>query len=83
MNSTAEGLGPGSLPNSPDFRDFTPDDESELAAPPIPQEQAPVPDMLKAVGVEAPAKTASLLNSVELRNACPPIEDQKREKEAG
>ena len=76
LNQTPEGLGLGWLPDLPDFRDFTPDDEPELAGTPSRQEQPPVPEMLQAVGV-AETETASLPSSVDLRGSFPPIEDQE------
>ena len=62
MNKVIERLGMGWLPDYPDFRDYTPEHKTIEA-------------MLKKAKVEEPAKV-NLPVSVDLREWCPPIENQ-------
>jgi C1A family cysteine protease len=60
MENTINGYGMGWLPDRPDFRDLVP-------------EKAEVSDLISMTGV---ARTEGLAKSIDLREWCPPVEDQ-------
>jgi len=71
----AETLGMGWLPDYPDFRDYTVEQDQVPARLKALGQKDSVKTMLRKAGVAAPAKV-SRRSSVDLRDWCPPIEDQ-------
>ena len=68
--------GMGWLPNYPDFRDYTIENDQISAKLRALGQTASIKGMLKKVGVTPPAKPKSLPDKVDLRPWCSPIEDQ-------
>lgn len=71
-------LGLGWLPDYPDFRDYTPD--RVALAPRFARvgQRASVREMLRKVGVGGPRRARRAAASADLREWCPPVEDQGR-----
>jgi len=77
MAETTEKLGMGWLPDYPDFRDHTPEQEEVVARLKALGQKDSVKAMLRKVGVAEPAKV-TLPASMDLRPWCSPIEDQSQ-----
>jgi len=76
MSEMIERLGMGWLPDYPDFRDYTVEQEEVAPRFKLLGQKDSVKAMIKKVGVAEPAK-ARLPVSVDLRSWCSPVEDQR------
>lgn len=65
----------GWLPDFPDHRDYTPEEEEAPDRAKAEGQETPVKEMLKSVGVATTMKS-KLPKKVDLRESCPPIENQ-------
>jgi C1A family cysteine protease len=76
MAEEMEKMGMGWLPDYPDFRDYTAEQDTVSAKLKILGQKDSIKAMLKKVGVAGPKKPLSLPASVDLRPWCSPIENQ-------
>ena len=76
MSETIQKLGMGWLPDYPDFRDYTVEHDEVSSRLKALGQEISVKGMLAKVGVAEPAK-ASLPKSVDLKQWCSPVENQK------